>query len=84
MYFRASQGHTGEMILFEMLGHVLIPHNWKEFVFHRGSSFNLASILKAGLIAGGREVRETRHTVFFTPLDPGGTEEEEYCDFARP
>ena len=54
MYFRAIQGHTGgEMISPEMLGHVLIPHNWKEFVFHRGSSFNLTSVLKARLIAGG-------------------------------
>ena len=55
LYLRAIQGHTGgEMIPPEMLGHVLIPHNWKEFVFHRGCSFNLTSILNAGLIAGGR------------------------------
>ena len=73
------------MIQLEMLGHVFIPHNWKEFVFHRGCSFNLACILNAGLIAGGREGgRETRHAVLFTPLNPWGTEEgeeeEEYCD----
>ena len=35
-----------------------------EFVFHRGCSFNLTFMLKAGLIAGGREGRATRHTVF--------------------
>ena len=64
-----------------MLGHVLILPNWKEFVFHRGCLLNLTSILNAGLITGGREGRETRHTVFFTPLDPWCTEEqEEYCD----
>ena len=44
-----------------MLGHVLIPHKWKGFVFHRGCSFNSISILSAGLIAGGREGRESRH-----------------------
>ena len=44
-------------------------------------------ISKAGLIAGGRGGRETRHTVFFTPLDPWSAEEgeEEYCrDLTRP
>ena len=70
LYLRAIQGHTGEMIPPEMLCHVFIHHNWKEFVFHRGCSFNLTSILNTGLIAGGREGRETRHTVFFTPLNP--------------
>ena len=63
------------------LVHFLIPHKWKEFVFHRGWSFNLTSILNAGvIIAGGREGRETRHTAFFTPLNLWCTEEEEeYC-----
>ena len=57
LYIRAIQGHTGgELIPPEMLGHVLILHNLKEFVFHRGCSFNLTSILNAGLIAGGRMV----------------------------
>ena len=34
----------------------------KVFVLHRGCSFNLTSILNAGVIAGGREGREARHT----------------------
>ena len=42
----------------------------KVFVLHRGCSFNLTSILNAGVIAGGREGREARHTVFFTPIGP--------------
>ena len=56
------------MLELEMMGHVLIHLDWKQFVFHRGCSFNLKSILGAGIIAGGREVRESRQTVFFTPL----------------
>ena len=74
------------MIEPEMLGHVLIPPNWKEFVLHRVCSFTLTSILKAGLIAGGREGRETRHTVFFTPLNPwrDEIEEEFYGDLTKP
>ena len=51
---------------------VFIPHSWKQFVFHQGCSFNLTSILNAGLIAGGRQGRETRHTLCFTPLDSNG------------
>ena len=62
------------MIEPEMMGHVLLHLNWKQFVFHRGCSFNLTSM---------REGRESRHTVFFTPLNPwegegeGGEREEE-------
>ena len=43
----------------------------------------LTSILKAGLTAERREGCGTRHTVFFTPVGPWSTEEEEYFDFTR-
>ena len=63
MYIRAIQGHTGEnMIAPELMGHVAIPHNWKYFVFHRGCSFN----------TGGKESKEGRQTIFFTPLNAFG------------
>ena len=42
------------MIASELMDHVAIPY-WKEFVFHRGCSFNINSILTTGHIAGGRE-----------------------------
>ena len=45
----------------EMLDHVLILYIGKEFSFRRRCSFNL--VLNPGLIAGGREGRETRHTI---------------------
>ena len=68
LYIRAIQGHSGgETSEPEMIGHVCVPISWKEFVFHRGCSFDLKSLLGAVLIAGGRAGRETRHTVFFTP-----------------
>ena len=51
---------------------------------YRGCSFNLTSILTAGLIARKREGRETRLIAFFTPVDARSTEEE-YCrDLSRP
>ena len=62
---------------FEPLKDTDVVPKWKEFVFHRGFSFKLTSILNAGPTAGGREGRETRHTVFFTPLNPWGNEIEE-------
>ena len=58
------------MIEPELMGHVAFLFTWKQFLFHRGCSFNLKSILEMGLIAGEKESREGRQTVSFTPLDP--------------
>ena len=52
------------MIAPELMGHVAIPFKWKEFLFHRGCSFNLKSISDAGLMASGKESKEGRQTVF--------------------
>ena len=52
------------MIALELVDHVAIPY-WKEFLFHRGSPFNISSILTTQHIAGGRE-KEGRPTIFFT------------------
>ena len=51
MYVRAIQGHTGgNLVAPELMGHVTIPYRWKEFLLHRGCSFDITSILKPGLI----------------------------------
>ena len=68
------------MIAPELMGHVAIPFKWKEFSFHRGCSFNARSILDAGRIAGGKESKEGRQTVFCTPSDPWRHETEEEFD----
>ena len=40
---------------------LLFQYKWTEFLFHRGCSFDVISILKSGLIiAGGRERKEDR------------------------
>ena len=42
-------------------------------------------ILQAGLIAGGKNANEGRHTVFFTALDPmNSVPDEEYQGLSRP
>ena len=88
MYIRACQGHTGgNVIAPELMGHVAVPYKWKEFLFHRGCSNDVTSILKSGLVAGGRESKEGRQTLFFTPLNPFGDnpdEEEPGDDLSKP
>ena len=59
------------MIAPELIGHVAIHFKWKGFLFHRECSFNLNSVLDAGLIAGERESKEGRQTMFFTHWIPG-------------
>ena len=63
------------------MGHVAIPFKWKEFLFHGGFPYNVTSIFKSGLIAGGRERKEGRQTIFFTPLIHSG---EPSDDFSKP
>ena len=75
--FRSTQGHPGgDTIAPELMGHVATPLRRKEFLYHGGCSFGVSSILKAGLIEGGKERKEGRQTIFFTPLDPLGTKQK--------
>ena len=70
------------------MSHVLIPYNWIEFIFHKGSVYNQVSITQSGLVAGGKESKEGRQSVFFTPLGPFGSdaheEEEPSEDYSKP
>ena len=88
IYLGAIQGHTGGItIMPELMRYVSIPYDWKEFVFHRGSAFDYWSIIKTGLVAGGKESKEGRQIVFFTPLDPSGSDknqEEPSEDYTKP
>ena len=52
------------------MNYVMIPHTWKQFIYHVGRARDQYSIAEAGLVAGGKERKEGRHTFFFTPLDP--------------
>ena len=59
---------------------------WREFLFHRGCSCDVTTILKAGLIAGGRNNKEGRPTIFFTLLNPVGDNPDEELgdDLSKP
>ena len=56
VYIRTIQDHTGGMtVMPELMGYVSIPYNWKEFIFHRGCSFDHWSIPKLDLWPEGRK-----------------------------
>ena len=55
-YLRAIQGHCGGVTKRpELMEYTLIPRNWKEYIFHRGISWNSQSIFGSGIIPGGNE-----------------------------
>ena len=69
-YLRAIQGHSGGIpVVPELVGYTSIPYDWKEYIFHRGCSWDMSSILGSGLIPGGKENDKARQAVFFTPLN---------------
>ena len=68
---RAIQEHSGGMIISpRLMNYVMIPYRWKQFIYHVGRARNQHSIAEAGLVAGGKERKEGRQTIFFTPRDP--------------
>ena len=61
----------------EMNVYTFILYDWKEYIFHMGSSWDAQPILGSGLILGGKENDKSRQAVFFTPLDPSGNNPDE-------
>ena len=51
-----------------LMNFVMIPYKWKRFKYHVGRARDQFSIAEIGLVAGGKERKEGRQTVFFTPL----------------
>ena len=45
------------MIAPELMRHVAIPSSWKKFVFHRGCSLNIKSILETGQLQEEEKAR---------------------------
>ena len=75
---RAVQGHSGGFPTRpEMMEYTRIPHNWKEYIFHKGISWNSQSILESGLIRRRKENDKARQAVFLTQLNPFGNNPDE-------
>ena len=55
----------------------MIPCKWKRFIYHVGRARDKYSIAEIGLVAGGKESKKGRQTIFFTPLDPFNSDADE-------
>ena len=69
-YIRAIQGHSGGVIISpRLMNYLMIPYKWKRFIYRVGRARDQYSIAEIGLVAGGKERKEGRPTIFFTLLD---------------
>ena len=77
-YIRSIQGHSGGMIISpRLMNHVMIPFKWKRVPYHVGRARHQCSIAEIGLVAGGKERKKGRQSIFFTPLDPFNSDADE-------
>ena len=71
LYFRAIQGHSGGTRVDPLLqDSVLLPDDFAEYIYHIGNDFEMHSIIKSGLIPGGKSLRRDKQSVFFTAVNP--------------
>ena len=59
----------------------------QEYIYHNQNAFEMHSIIKSGLIPGGKSLRRDRQPVFFTavsPMDARQDLKEVECDLDRP
>ena len=69
-----------------LMNYEMILYTWTEFIYRVGRARDQYSIAVARLVAGGKERKEGRQTIFFTPLDPfnsGANEAESITDFYK-
>ena len=86
--FRAFQGHSGRNLVDPALqDNVLLPEDVTEYINHIGNASEMHSIIRGGLIPGGRSLERDRQSVFFTtvnPMDDDQSTEESLCDLDKP
>ena len=69
--FPAIQGHSGGTLADPTLqDHVLSPDDFAEYIYHIGNAHDMHSIIRSGLIPGGRSLKRDRQSVFFTTVNP--------------
>ena len=88
VYFRAIQGHPGGTPADPALqDNVLLPEGFTEYIHHVGNVSGIESIIRSGLIPGGRSLKRDRQSVFFAavnPMDDDQSMEEIRCDLDKP
>ena len=86
LYMRAIQGHSGgNKVDPPLQENVEIPYSWIKYIYHAGASHDCNSIIQSRLIAGGKDTKEGRQTVFFTAVDlMNEPQEDEFDDVTKP
>ena len=49
---------------------MVLPDDFTEYIYHVGSFTNLHSIIRSGLVAGGKDAKQVRQAAFFTAVNP--------------
>ena len=66
LYFTAIQGHSEHNLVDpELQDNVLLQGDFTEYIFHIGNKSDIHSIIRGGLIPGGRSLERERRSVFF-------------------
>ena len=66
LYFRAIQGRSGgNLVDPAMQDNVLLPEGFTENIYHVGNGSDMHSIIRSGLIPGGKSLKRNRQSVFF-------------------
>ena len=88
LYFRAIQGHSGGNLVDPALqDNVPLPKGFTEYIIHVGNANELNSVIRNGLIPGGKSLKRGRQAVFFTtvnPMDDGNGMGESPRDLTKP
>ena len=71
LYLRAIQGHSGDTAIDpELQDIVLLPEGFTEHIYDVGNASEMNSIIRSGLIPGGRSLKRGRQSVFFIVTNP--------------
>ena len=85
LLMRSDQGHSGGNKVGPSLQvNVEIPSNWIDHIYHVGSSQDCHSINRSDQIAGGKDTKEGRQSVFFTAVDAMNQLQKDLCDVTLP
>ena len=73
LYFRTIQGHSGgNLIDHHCKAMYCYPMTFAEYIYHVGNVSAIHSIIRSGLIPGGKSLKRDRQSVFFTAVNPNG------------
>ena len=71
LYLRAIQGHSGDNVMGPALqDNTVLPKGFTDYIYHVGNASDLNSMIRNGLIPGGKSLKRGRQAVFFATVNP--------------